>query len=283
MAFRAMSPRQLEKRAGRADLCHMDKKIMEVLDVAIDAEELEAELDVLAARYRRAGSLVIDLLNQVGGQADGLLDRLPARVRIGLEGQTERALVLALDTATYSRDRVQGGPSWMTRALTTAMGAAGGFGGLPSALAELPVTTTVLLRAIQTIAETHGFDPREEAVRYDCINVFAAAGPLSHDDGADLAFLSTRVMVTGSTINGLIARIAPRLSVVLGQKLAAQTVPILGAAAGAATNYAYTSYYQEMAHVQFGLRRLAIRADVPFEELKERLRQKLEKPRIKRA
>jgi uncharacterized protein (DUF697 family) len=45
---------------------------------------------------------------------------------------------------------------------------------------------------------------------------------------------------------------------VLGQKLAAQTVPILGAAAGAATNYAYTSYYQEMAHVHFGLRRLAL-------------------------
>ena len=32
---------------------------------------------------------------------------------------------------------------------------------------------------------------------------------------------------------------------------------MLGAAAGAATNYAYTSYYQQMAHVHFGLRKLA--------------------------
>ena len=47
---------------------------------------------------------------------------------------------------------------------------------------------------------------------------------------------------------------------VLGQKLAAQSVPVLGAVAGAATNYAYTSYYQEMAHVHFRLRRLAIEA-----------------------
>jgi hypothetical protein len=52
--------------------------------------------------------------------------------------------------------------------------------------------------------------------------------------------------------------VAPRLAAVLGQKLAAQTVPILGAAAGAATNYAYTRYYQDMAQVHFGLRRLAI-------------------------
>ncbi len=261
----------------------MDKQTTEVLDAAIEPGEVEAELDALALRYRRAGSLVIDLLNQVGGQADGMLARLPGQVRAGLEGQTERALTLALDAASHSRERVRDEPSWMTRALTTAMGAAGGFGGLPSALAELPVTTTVLLRAIQTIAEAHGFDPREDSVRFDCINVFAAAGPLSHDDGADLAFLSTRVVVTGTALNSLIARIAPRLSVVLGQKLAAQTVPVLGAAAGAATNYAYTSYYQEMAHVQFGLRRLAIRADLPFEELKERLRDQLEKRKVDRS
>lgn len=261
----------------------MARPIIEVLDAPIGEAELAAELEALAARYRRAGSIVIDVLNHVGGQADNQMDRLPAPVRAGLEAQAERALTLALDAAGRSRTALGSEPHWMTKALTAAMGAAGGFGGLPSALAELPVTTTVLLRAIQSIAEAHGFDTAEEAVRYDCINVFAAAGPLEHDVGADLAFLSTRVMVTGAALNGLIARIAPRLSVILGQKLAAQAVPVLGAAAGAATNYAYTSYYQDMAHVQFGLRRLAIRADVPLEELKERLRAKLEKPKIKTA
>jgi hypothetical protein len=71
--------------------------------------------------------------------------------------------------------------------------------------------------------------------------------------------------------------------VVLGQKLAAQTVPILGAVAGAATNYAYTSYYQDMAHVHFGLRRLAITSDRDHGELVEALRVKLRAPTIKRA
>jgi len=143
---------------------------------------------------------------------------------------------------------------------------------LPTALAELPVTTTVLLHAIQNVAEEYGFDPERDDIRKACIQVFAAAGPLEADDGADLGFLVTRTTLTGATLNGIIARVAPRLSVVLGQKLAAQTVPILGAVAGAATNYAYTAYYQDMAHVSFGMLRLAEDSDQSFDQLKALLR-----------
>ena len=125
----------------------------------------------------------------------------------------------------------------------------------------------MLLRAIQDVAVEHGFDPREAAVRYDCIEVFATAGPLDHDDGVDLAFLSTRMTVTGPAMQRLISSVAPKLATALGQKLAAQTIPVLGAAAGAATNYAFTRYYQQMADVHFGLRRLAIEADIPHEAL----------------
>ena len=170
----------------------------------------------------------------------------------------------------------------MNTAVTTAMGAAGGFGGLPSALAELPITTTILLRAIQGVAVEYDFDPAAENVQFDCLQVFSAAGPLARDDGADLAFISTRLTVTGPVLHGLIARIAPRLATVMGQKLAAQTVPVLGAVAGAATNYAYTSYYQEIAHVHFGLRKLAIDADVPQAELAQRLRQGLTRQPVRR-
>jgi hypothetical protein len=155
------------------------------------------------------------------------------------------------------------------------MGAAGGAGGLPSALAELPVTTTVLLRAIQGIAAEHGFDPDLPEIRKECLSVFASAGPLAQDDGADMAFLSTRVTLTGGTVHGIIRSISPRLATVMGQKLAAQTVPILGAAAGAATNYAYTSYYQQMAQVHFGLMRLARDSGQPREALIAALRQEV--------
>ena len=44
---------------------------------------------------------------------------------------------------------------------------------------------------------------------------------------------------------------------VLGQKIAAQSVPLIGAAAGASINFAFVGYYQEMARVRFGLKRLA--------------------------
>lgn len=238
--------------------------------------DLDAELDVLAARYRRAGGLGIDVLNLVGGKAEDLLERLPDQVRSGLEHATTRALEQAMSLAHESRGIVPDQKSWLNSTVGAAMGAVGGLGGLPTALAELPVTTTLLLRVIQGVAVEHGFDAGAENVRFDCIRVFSAAGPLEVDDGADLGFISARITLTGGTVQTLIARVSPRLATVLGQKLAAQTVPVLGAVAGAATNYAYTSYYHEMAHVHFGLRRLAIDADTPLEELVARLRQRVQ-------
>jgi hypothetical protein len=232
----------------------------------------DAEIERLARRYRAAGGLGIQVLNTLGTRADSLLDRLPAGVRAQLDTATKAALSQAMSAASRSRRVVPDQAEWLNTAVSTAMGAAGGFGGLPTALAELPVTTTLLLRVIEGVAVEHGFDPAAESVRFDCVQVFASAGPLEHDDGSDLGFLSARVALTGSAMQAIIARVAPRLGVVLGQKLAAQTVPVLGAVAGAATNYAYTSYYTDVAHVHFGLRRLSVETDQPHARLVERLR-----------
>ncbi len=229
----------------------------QIVTAPLDDETL-ARLDALTARYRNADGLVMQVVSVVGGGAESLIDRLPVTVRDRLDGATRKALEVAFDAAIRSRDHVPDTTTWLNTALTTAMGAAGGFGGLPTALAELPVTTTVMLRAIQNIAVSHGFDVSDEQVRLECVQVFAAASPLEDDDAADLVFLSTRMAFSSASVKGLIAKVAPRLAGVLGQKLAAQAVPILGAAAGAATNYAFTSYYQEMAHVYFGLRRLSL-------------------------
>ncbi|WP_143535121.1 EcsC family protein [Roseivivax jejudonensis] len=225
------------------------------------------ELMALARRHRRAGGVGLQVLNVIGSQAENLLERLPDRVKTRLESATLRALEAAMAAAQQSRGVVPDQRGWLNTALTTAMGAAGGAGGLPTALAELPVTTTVLLRAIQGVAWEHGYDPADPEIAKECLAVFGSAGPLEADDGVDMAFLSARITLTGATVHGIMARVAPRLATVLGQKLAAQTVPVLGAAAGAATNYAYTSYYQEMAAVHFGLKRLAERAGRPRDEV----------------
>lgn len=246
--------------------------------VIVGPVDLDAELDRLARRYRAAGGVGIQVLNLLGGQAEGLVEHLPAPVRARLGEATERALTAALDAAQGSRGVVPDQKGWLNTAVATAMGAAGGFGGLPGALVELPVTTTVLLRAIQGVAAEQGFDPALQSVRFDCLRVFGSAGPLAHDDGADMGFLSVRLTLTGTTMQKMISLVAPRLATVLGQKLAAQTVPVLGAVAGAATNYAYTSYYQEMAHVHFGLRRLSIDADRPHDDLVQALAARLGRP-----
>ncbi|WP_293451858.1 EcsC family protein [Planktotalea sp.] len=229
--------------------------------------DLDHDITLIARRYRRAGGVGIQVLNLVGGQAENLLERLPDTVKDRLEDATNKALNVALIAATRSRGIVPDQSKWLNTAAATAMGAAGGAGGLPTALAELPVTTTVLLRAIQGIAAEYGFDPLEPNIQAECLQVFAAAGPLANDDGADMGFLSARVTLSGTTVQGIIARIAPRLSAALGQKLAAQAIPIIGAVAGAATNYAYTSYYQEMAHVHFGLLRTGEKHGVARDQL----------------
>jgi len=239
-------------------------------------QQTEAELDALAERYRSAAGIGVQLLNAVGGKAENLLDRLPEPVRAGLGAATEHALRLAMGAATRSRRAVPDQKPGMNRMMSAAMGAAGGLGGLPGALVELPATTAFLLRSIQGVAAEHGFDPEAESVTFDCIRVFAAAGPLAHDDGADLGFLSLRLSLSGGAVQKLIAQVAPKLGVVMGQKLAAQAVPVLGAVAGATTNYVFSGYYQQMAQVHFGLRRLAIDADVPHQDLVQQLQLRLQ-------
>jgi hypothetical protein len=243
--------------------------------------DVETEIENLARRYNAAGGMGINVLNLIGGSADSLLERLPEGIRQNLEAATVAALNQAMRAAHTSRGLVPDQKSWLNQVVVTAMGAAGGAGGLPTALAELPVTTTLLLRVIQGVAVEHGFDPEAESVQFDCVQVFAAAGPLSGDDGADLGFLSARIALSGKAMQAVIAKIAPKLAVILGQKLAAQAVPILGAAAGAATNYAYTSYYEDVAHVHFGLRKLAIDADVPHGDLLIRLEDKMARTTVK--
>ena len=236
----------------------------------------EAELDRLALRMRGAQGVGMQLLNTLGTQAEGLLKFLPDAVRTGLTKATAAALEHAFDAASASRGgRIPDTSDWITRAVTLGTGAAGGAGGLPSALAELPVTTTVILRAIQGIAEEHGFDADDPQTRAACLRVFAASGPLDAAEDADLSFLTLRLTVTGRTVQGMVARVAPRFAIPLGQKLAAQAVPVIGAVAGAATNWVFTSYYQDVARVQFGLMRLARQTGEPVEDLAEALKARM--------
>lgn len=217
------------------------------------------EIAALARRYRRANGPVMGLVTKLGGSFEKQLALMPAGLRDRAGRLTETALRQAWALAEQGGRRLPdpGRRGHMLAAM--AAGAAGGAGGVATALAELPVTVTVILTAIRSEALAAGLDPADPLVAAESLKVFAAGSPLAQDDGIDTSFLSARLTLTGPALQGLISAVAPRLAAALTQKLAAQAVPVLGAAAGAALNAAFLSYYREVAAIRFALLRLAER------------------------
>lgn len=236
---------------------------------------VHAALDRLARDYIAAGGLGMELLAAIGGSAENALARLPASVQKRLDRITRAALERAIDAASVSRSVVRDRGDRFNRLASTASGALGGVGGMAGGLVELPVTVTMLMRAIMAIASEHGFDPDDEETRIEALRVFATAGPLTEDDGTDLGLLAAKLSITGQSVQALITRVAPRLAALLSQKLAAQAVPVLGAVAGASINYSFARYYQQVARVHFGLLRLRDESGLPREALMEALRQRI--------
>lgn len=244
---------------------------------AIIAFDLPTEIDALARRYRRANGPVMQLMNRLGASLEGQLDLLPEPVRIRLEQATAHALEAAYGVARRSPDLGRRGPM----VAVVMSGAAGGAGGIGSALAEIPVSVTLILTAIRAEARAAGLDPDALGVREECLRVFGAGSPLAGDDGVNTSFLTARLALTGQAVQNLIATIAPRFAAVLGQKLAAQAVPVLGAVTGAALNAAFLSYYRELARIRFALIRLS--SVHGAEPVTDAFRKAVETPRIRRA
>lgn len=242
----------------------------------INDPTVHAALDRLARDYVAAGGLGMELLAAVGGGAEVALRRLPHPVRSRLDRITLTALERAMGAASASRGVVRDRGDWFNRLASTASGALGGVAGLGGAMLELPVTVTMLMRAIMAIAAEHGFDPDSDETRLEALRVFASAGPLTEDDGTDLGLLAAKLSITGQSLHSLMARVAPRLATALGQKLAAQAVPLLGAVAGASINYTFVRYYQQIARVHFGMLRLRDESGLPKEALIEALRERIE-------
>jgi EcsC protein family len=214
--------------------------------------DLAAAVAPLAHRYKRANGPVIRLVNRLGSSLESQLSALPTSFRAQIERLTAQALEASYGVAARAPDLGQRAP--MVAAI--AAGAAGGAGGLATAVAELPVTVTLFLNAIRSEARNAGLDPDEDWVRAECLQVFAAGSPMAQDDGVNTSFVASRLALSGSAVQNLIATIAPKLAAVLGQKLAAQAVPVIGAVSGAALNAAFLSYYREVARVRFELVKL---------------------------
>lgn len=228
----------------------------------------KVEIAELVARQRAATGFLMKLIALAGERLESGFLALPDGVRTRVEDAARVALRRSYDMASASRGnakitRTLAGPSGAlpggtaNKVLATISGALGGVGGIGTALAELPLATTIIFRAVQDVAAQHGEDTSRIEIQVECLRIFGSGGPGEDDDGIDTSFIGARLALRGATINRVIAAVAPRFAAILGQKFAAQAVPVLGAVTGAGVNYAFTGYYIEMAQVHFGLRRLS--------------------------
>jgi uncharacterized protein (DUF697 family) len=245
----------------------------------------------LAAEYLERPTFLMKTATLVGKPAEAVISALPDRAQAMIAQATNQALASALDWAVRSlpdapavagrpvSDRERGG-LWSGRlhtALAATTGAVGGFFGLAGLALELPATTTVMLRSIARIAAQHGADLHDPLVRLQCLAVFSFGSPTLETmesayftgrlglawavrDAATFVGQHTAREISEAVTKGtapvlvkLVNQIAGRFQVVVTQKVAAQAVPLAGAATGALINAAFSDHFNTVARYHFGI------------------------------
>lgn len=221
--------------------------------------ELRAELDRLAASQIGSRGLMMRGVEAVGRLTEGAATTVMGMSPVALEKVLETAFRQLYDLSGRgdSISVVRDAPLIANRAAAVLSGATGGWFGLVGILPDLVASTTVIFNAIQKVARQHGFDTTDPAVRLECLAVFQFGEPGEGGDAAAKSFLANRLLTNGQTVSALISRFAGSFASRLTTKLGAQAVPILGAATGAAINYAFVDYYERVAQIHFRLVRLA--------------------------
>lgn len=221
--------------------------------------------------------LAAKISNYIGSPIEVALKRLPASWHDAITAATNTAIEKALDVALLTMDRCdRATPSnWWHKVAVGASGAAGGIFGLPALTVELPVSTTIILRSIADIARSEGENLNAPDSRLQCLQVLALGGKATGDALSETGYFAARAALARAvseaakhlTANGLaqqgapalvrlISQIAARFSIVVSEKAAVQTVPVLGAVGGAAINTLFMDHFQDMGRGHFTIRRL---------------------------
>ncbi len=231
-----------------------------------------------ARRLLENPGLVVKLSAMLGSPVEKGVKLLPGAWQKNVHKATEAALMKALDVAVTSlgeRPRMKSEDRFHKMAAAVS-GAAGGALGLAALAWELPLSTTVMLRSIADIASSEGENPRHIDTKLACLVVFALGSPKDkRDNAAESGYFAARAALAsavseataylaqkglaksgGPALVRLVAAIGGRFGVVVGEKAAAQAVPIIGAAGGAIVNTVFIGHYQDMARGHFIVRRL---------------------------
>ena len=238
--------------------------------------------------------IAVKISNVVGMPIEKGLEMLPKNWSIKINDVTKSALLKAIDVAvnTLENKPKKGPANWFHKGAVATSGALGGFFGLGALAIELPVTTTLMLRSIADIAHNQGEDIRDMPTKLACLEVFALGGNSESDNAAESGYFAVRAAMAKSVAEAaefvavtqigkesapvlvrFITRIAERFSIPVSQKVAAQAIPLVGAAGGALVNTLFMDHFQDMAKGHFIVRKLERKYDKDFiRELYEEIR-----------
>jgi len=257
--------------------------------LTLDSEDMSAmpfsELDraaLAAAVSRLEGASFAGRVTALAGKPVGLVwQALPPFTAERIAKVTRRALESALAVALSSlrngrlaRGRLAQGRA-LHATLACASGAIGGAFGSATLLIELPLSATIMLRAIGAIARQEGEDLADPETGLACLEVFALGASSPHGAGPESEYFALRALLareapevaefaldkgavreSAPVVVRFLARIASRFGVVVSQKLMAQAVAVVGAVGGAAVNLAFIEHFQQLARGHFTVRRL---------------------------
>jgi len=237
-----------------------------------DLQDLET-----AAGLLESPGFIARVSGVVGMPIEYVLDRLPRAAGDKITRTVQKSLSAAVTTATMTLGTRRRGRPWR-RSHMAAAGLSGGVGGVFGLAAlpiELPITTTIILRSIADIARSEGEDLTTPEAKMACLEVFAMGGPSASDDATESGYFAVRAAlaravseaaryIAGRTVveDGapvivrLLAQIAARFNAVVGEKIVAQGVPVIGALGGATINVLFIDHFQDMARGHFIVRRL---------------------------
>jgi hypothetical protein len=224
------------------------------------------------------------LAEYAGQPIDSILRRMPKAANAGLNRALEAAILQSLNLAIKSIEPTSRRLPSVQRAslLAGITGGISGFFGSAVLAVELPVTTTLMLRAIADLARHNGEDLATLEARLACVEVFAL-GRDSARKRMDVGYYATRALLnrltqnvsamliersvarsassaasaaSSSVVNSLVSEIVARFGVVVSERAAASAVPMLGALGGATLNVIFMNHFQRIAQGHFTIRRL---------------------------
>jgi hypothetical protein len=237
--------------------------------------------DLLDLHYAKSllenPSVAARLTSMLGTPIERAIEMLPSGAGEVISRASQKAIGAALDVAQKTIDgaRVTPASERLHKLVVAATGAAGGAFGLGALAVELPVTTGVIMRSILDVARSEGEDVQSVETRLACIQVLAIGGTTAGDEATDVGYFAVRAAMAHAVheatvhiagrgvaehgapaIVRLIAMVSSRFGLVVSEKLAAQLVPLVGAAGGAFVNTIFIDHFQAMARGHFIIRRL---------------------------